>query len=142
MVHPLTIRRADDNDIPELMRIRASVRENILSDPAKVPASLVREFILHSGIWVWEEGGSIVGFSSADTRDGSIWALFIEPSAEGRGIGRALLARAVEDLRRKNWKQVRLTTEIGSRADTFYRLQGWREGGVSQSGERIFLLDL
>ena len=136
------IRRAQTKDVPELMRIRASVRENILSDPAKVPASLVQEFILHSGIWVWEEGGAILGFASADTRDGSIWALFLEPLAEGRGIGRALLAKALEDLRRTNWKQARLTTEIGSRAENFYRLQGWREDGVSQSGERIFLIDL
>lgn len=142
MVHPMTIRRASDTDVPELMRIRASVRENVLSNPAKVPASLVHEFILHSGIWVWEESGSIVGFSSADTRDGSIWALFLEPDAEGRGIGRSLLAKALEDLRRKNWKQAQLTTEIGTRAERFYRQQGWRDAGVSERGERIFLLDL
>lgn len=136
------MRRAHAEDIPEIMRIRASVRENKLSDPAKVPASLVLEFIAHSGIWLWQEHSRILGFSSADTRDGSIWALFIEPGAEGRGIGRALLAKAVEDLRVKGWRDARLTTEIGSRADSFYRLQGWRDGGVSPSGERIFLLDL
>ena len=136
------IRRAQTQDVPQLMRIRTSVRENILSDPAKVPASLVVEFIGHSGIWLWEENGTVLGFAAADTRDGSIWALFIEPAAEGRGIGRALLPRALNDLRAKGWKQARLTTEIGSRAEHFYRRFGWRDGGLSQTGERIFLLDL
>jgi GNAT superfamily N-acetyltransferase len=142
MIVTMTIRRAGDEDIPELMRLRASVRENILSDPSKVPASLVREFISHSGIWVWEENGAVLGFASGDTRDGSIWALFIDPVAEGRGIGRALLPRALDDLRAKGWKQARLTTEAGSRAERFYRQFGWREAGLSETGERIFLLDL
>jgi GNAT superfamily N-acetyltransferase len=136
------IRRAQTEDVPQLMRIRASVRENILSDPAKVPASLVLEFIGHSGIWLWEENGAVLGFASADTRDGSIWALFVDPIAEGRGIGRALLPRALDDLRAKGWTQARLTTQIGSRAERFYRRDGWRDNGVAPSGERIFLRDL
>ncbi|MGE0152856.1 MAG: GNAT family N-acetyltransferase [Reyranellaceae bacterium] len=138
----MAIRRAREEDIPELMRIRAAVRENVLSDPAKVPASLVLAFIRHSGIWLWDENGRALGFASADTRDGSLWALFVEPAAEGRGIGRALLPRALDDLRRAGWTQARLATQIGSRAETFYRSQGWREAGVSQAGERIFRLDL
>jgi GNAT superfamily N-acetyltransferase len=142
MIVTMTIRPARSEDVPDLMRIRASVRENQLSDPSKVPAALVHEFISHSGIWVWEENGAVLGFAAADTRDGSIWALFIEPLAEGRGIGRALLPRALNDLRAKGWKQARLTTEIGSRAERFYRRFGWHEGGLSPTGERIFLLDL
>ena len=59
-----------------------------------------------------------------------------------RGIGRALLLHALDDLRAKGWRQARLTTQIGSRADRFYRRDGWRDGGVSQSGERIFTRDL
>jgi GNAT superfamily N-acetyltransferase len=136
------IRRAQTKDVPQLMRIRASVRENILSDPAKVPASLVVEFIGHSGIWLWEENGAVLGFAAADTRDGSIWALFIEPAAEGRGIGRALLPRALDDLRAKGWKQARLSTDADSRADRFYRRNGWTPRELLPNGERLFTLDL
>jgi GNAT superfamily N-acetyltransferase len=138
----MTIRQARDSDVPELMRIRASVRENVLSDPAKVPASLVCEFIRHSGIWLWEEHGAVLGFTAADTRDGTIWALFVDPIAEGRGIARALLPKALDDLRTQGWGQARLTTECGSRAEDFYRRFGWRDDGLSPTGERIFLLDL
>ncbi len=136
------IRRAQIEDVPHLMRIRASVRENILSDPAKVLASLVVEFIAHSGIWLWEENGAVLGFASADTRDGSIWALFVDPVAEGRGIGRALLPQALDDLRAKGWKQARLSTNADSRADRFYRRNGWTPHDLLPNGERLFTLDL
>jgi hypothetical protein len=33
--------------------------------------------------WVWEEDGAIRGFSAADPRDGSIFALFVHPLYEG-----------------------------------------------------------
>jgi GNAT superfamily N-acetyltransferase len=136
------IRRAQTEDVPALMRIRASVRENILSDPAKVPASLVREFIDHSGIWLWEENGAVLGFAAADTRDGTIWALFVDPIAEGCGIGRALLPRALDDLRAKGWKQARLSTDADSRADRFYRRNGWTPRELLANGERLFTLEL
>jgi GNAT superfamily N-acetyltransferase len=136
------IRRAQTEDVPQLMRIRASVRENILSDPAKVPASLVVEFIGHSGIWLWEQSGQMLGFAAADTRDGSIWALFVDPVAEGRGIGRALLPLALDDLRAKGWKQARLSTDADSRADRFYRRCGWIPGDLLPNGERLFTFEL
>lgn len=136
------IRRAKTEDVPQLMRIRAAVRENILSDPAKVPASLVIDFIGHSGVWLWEENGAMLGFAAADTRDGSIWALFVDPIAEGRGIGRALLPRALDDLRAKGWKQARLSTDADSRADCFYRRNGWTPRDLLPSGERLFTLEL
>ncbi len=125
------------SDIPVIMRIRAAVHENRLSDPAKVPARLVEEYIDQRLIWVWEEGGRVLGFSAANTSDGTIWALFVEPSAEGRGIGRDLISLAVRDLSRTGWTEARLSTEIGSRAEGFYRHQGWEPVGVTEQGERV-----
>ena len=136
------IRRARPEDVPALMRIRAAVRENVLSDPAKVPASLVLEFIGHSGIWLWEANGAVLGFASADTRDGSIWALFVDPEHEGRGIARALLPRALDALRAKGWKQAGLSTDANSRADRFYRHNGWTPRELLPNGERLFTLGL
>lgn len=46
--------------------------------------------------FVAEENGSIVGFTSAFVRDDSwfLSSLFVRPSLQGRGLGRALLERA------------------------------------------------
>jgi len=136
------IRQARSEDVPALMRIRAAVRENVLSDPAKVPASLVEAFIGHSGIWLWQDAAGVLGFAAADTRDGSIWALFVDPEHEGRGIARALLPRALDDLRKAGWRQARLSTDADSRADRFYRRNGWKAGGLSANGERLFTIEL
>ncbi len=135
---PGRIRRAGCDDVPVLMAIRSSVRENVLSDPAKVPASAVRDFIDRTGIWVWEEDGRVLGFSAVDTRDGSVWALFVDPTAEGRGIGRALLPPALDDLRRAGWREARLTTQPGSRAERFYRRDGWSADGTAADGDQVF----
>ena len=47
---------------------------------------------------IWASGPNDL-WAAADTRDGTIWALFIDPHHEGRGIGRALFKAACDVLR-------------------------------------------
>jgi GNAT superfamily N-acetyltransferase len=136
---PGHIRRATDADLPRISEIRFAVKENILRDPSRVPPELVKWFIDNPGIWLWEEDGKVLGFSAADTRDGTIFALFIDPAHEGRGIGRALFARALESLREAGHREGSLTTQPGSRADRFYQKAGWKVVGTSERGERVFV---
>lgn len=93
------------------------------------------------GIFVWEEQEKIVGFSAADPRSGSIWALFVAPGFEGCGIGRQLLDEACRILREAGVRRAWLTTEPGTRAERFYRLAGWADAGM-RGGELLFELDL
>lgn len=136
----LSYREAELADIPHLQTIRAAVRENILSNPALVTVPDYEEHITGPGrSWVCIDAGAIVGFSSAHPHHRSIWALFIDPAHERRGIGRALLDRAVAWL----WScpdvdAIQLTTAPGTRADSFYRAAGWADVGRSRSGEIIF----
>lgn len=109
----------------------------MLTDPAKVPVETYHGFIEHAGVWLWEEGGRVLGFSAADPADGTVWALFVFPAAEHRGIGRELLARALDDLRGGGWRRARLTTQPGSRAERFYRRDGWAETGITASGDLV-----
>src|SRR5215469_9909165 len=89
------IRRATYADVPRIMEIRGAVRENRLFDPNSVTAADVKAFIDRAGMWIWaDDAGPVQGFSAGDPHDGSIWALFVDPEHEGRGIGRALLALA------------------------------------------------
>jgi hypothetical protein len=71
------IRRARPEDHRRITEIRNCVTENILRDPSRVTNEDYRWFEQNTGVWVWEENGTILGFSAADTRDGSIWALFM-----------------------------------------------------------------
>jgi GNAT superfamily N-acetyltransferase len=89
-------------------------------------------------VQVWEEGGQILGFSAGATRDGTIWALFVDPASERRGIGRALFAAACDTLRRAGHRTAMLTTDRGTRAERFYRAAGWKVTGNSTRGELIF----
>src|SRR3977135_2491285 len=93
------IRRARPDERERITEIRFAVQENRLDDPTLVTDEDHACFEEHPGIWVWEEGGHILGFSAGDTRDGTIWALFVDPAFERRGIGRALLERPSETKR-------------------------------------------
>ena len=111
------------------MQIRNGVRENALRDPSRVTIEDYRWFIDNPGIFVWVEDGIIAGLSAADPRDGSIWALFVDPAYERRGIARALFERACSVLDETGCPRVWLTTAPGTRAERFYRKAGWQVVG-------------
>ena len=82
-------REATLADIPQLMEIRFSVTENVLSDPALVPAESYVLYLTERGKgWVCEAGpGQLLGFAIADMLGHNIRALFVRPGYEGRRIG-------------------------------------------------------
>ena len=135
---PATIRRATDADRDRISEIRFAVKENILRDRSRVTYDMVTWFIENPGIWLWEENGKVLGFSAADTRDGTIFALFIDPRHEGRGIGRALFAAVCEALVHAGFRTLTLSTDPDTRAANFYRAAGWRERGRTPEGALIF----
>jgi GNAT superfamily N-acetyltransferase len=134
------IRKATRSDLPRILEIRHAVRENRLLNPASIASvGPITEWIFgNSTFWVWDEDGIIHGFSAADPRDGTIFALFVHPSHERRGIGRALLPPACEILRASGHATATLTTEAGTRAERFYRIDGWNEIGRQDDGQIIF----
>ncbi|QNA91134.1 GNAT family N-acetyltransferase [Massilia sp. Dwa41.01b] len=112
-----------------MSRIRLSVTENVLSDPARVTPQMYEDFLEKSGRgWVAEGNGEVVAFCYADRENASIWALFVAPGHEGRGLARTLLALAVDWLFALGHEHVELSTTPGTRADRFYAQQGWLRG--------------
>jgi GNAT superfamily N-acetyltransferase len=135
----MTLRIATIADISAMHAVRLSVRENMLSDPARITYEDTREMIETRGRgWVFEADGRIAGFAVADHSRRNIWALFVAPGFEGRGIGRALHDVMVNWLFETGPAPVWLTTEPGSRAERFYRAAGWRCTGAVESGEMRF----
>ena len=131
----LAFRRAIEDDIPTLMRIRLAVDENRLSDPTRVTHAMCSDHLERLGRgWVAELAGEIVGFSYA-ARDGSIWGLFVARQHEGRGAGKQLLRLAADWLFEIGHDELRLGTEANTRADRFYAAQGWTRGGMKDAVE-------
>jgi GNAT superfamily N-acetyltransferase len=134
MTGDVLLRRATHADIPAMSRIRLAVTENALRDSTRITVAMYEDYLERSGRgWVAETDGEIVGFSYADNVNASIWALFIQPGREGRGLGKALLAQATDWLFEQGHECIRLTTGAGTRADRFYAAQGWRREPVCES---------
>ena len=133
------IRKAVLADHPRITEVRNAVRENKLGAASVARVHETARWILENGtFWVWDESGAIQGFAVADVRDGTIFGLFVHPDFEGRGLARALLPLACEDLRAAGFKAATLTTGAGTRAERFYRRNGWIETGRQSDGQIIF----
>lgn len=135
----LRFRRACSADIPAMSAIRLSVRENVLSDPARVTVQMYEDYLDKDGRgWVAEIDGAVAAFCYADRDKASIWALFVSPHHEGQGLGKALLGLAVNWLFELGHERIRLGTTPGTRADRFYQTQGWaRMGGHGAEVEYV-----
>jgi len=130
------LRKAKVGDVPAMNWLRLQVRENMLSDPGRITEAMTRQAITAEGRgWIWDEGGSLLGFSIARDADPSIWALFVLPGNEGRGIGSALHDAAVDWLWLRGATRIWLSTDPDTRAARFYRDRGWYETAVLPSGE-------
>ena len=126
----MIFRQAATSDIISMQNIRHAVKENVLSDPALVPDADVEKYINIRGRgWVCIEDGHMVGFCIADLVDDNIWALFVLPGMEGRGIGRALQHMMLDWYFSQGKTTVWLSTQKQSRAQKFYRFTGWKEAG-------------
>ena len=109
-----------------MSRIRLAVTENRLRDPARVTRQMYEDFLERDGRgWVAQRDGATVAFSYANRADGSIWALFVEPAQEGKGLATGLLGLATDWLFELGYAEVKLDTGAGTRADRFYARKGW-----------------
>lgn len=138
----MIIREALVKDIPQMQMVRHSVKENILSDPALVTDKDCEEYITQRGKgWVCEMGNGIVGFAIADIKENNIWALFVRPEYEGKGIGDLLHSKMMDWYFSQTKNKVWLGTEPNTKAAKFYKKNGWREVGVHGKGEIKFEME-
>ena len=135
-------RTAETRDIPQIQKIRIRVRENRLSNPALISDQDVEDFINRRGKgWVGESGGEITGFSIVDLQEKNVWALFIDPDHESEGIGKHLHKLMLDWYFEQTKENIWLGTAPNTRAEQFYRLQGWKEVGMHGKGEIKFEMD-
>ena len=134
-------RVAQPADIPALTEVRFAVRENVLRNRALVTAADYLDYLTRRGQgWVAEDAGRITGFAIADAQDYSIWALFVHPDFDRQGIGKTLHQLLLTWYFTQTDHPIWLSTTPGTRAEEFYRRQGWQETGRTSSGEVRFEL--
>jgi GNAT superfamily N-acetyltransferase len=113
-------------------------------DPIFDPAHVLRQ-LQAPGVWaqVVEDGDGVVGFAlflpDADgDADAYLASVFVDERRWGEGLGRSLLAEAMEEMRRRGHRTGRLwVARDYERARRTYEAAGWRATG----GERVYALD-
>lgn len=126
----MNIIEAKIEDIKQIQIIRNSVTENVLSNPKLVTDHDCEEFLFKRGKgWVCEIENRLVGFAIVDLKENNIWALFILPNFEKRGIGKLLHNRMLDWYFTQTTDKVWLGTAFNTRAEKFYRKAGWKEVG-------------
>lgn len=133
----MIVRAAVRSDMPGLWEVRYSVTENTLT-PGRISDEELRRSIEEDGRgWVAEEAGRILGFAIG-LNTGNVWALFVRPEAEGRGLGTALHAAMLEWFSRQPLERLWLTTGADTRARQFYATHGWQDVGLCGPNEVRF----
>ena len=135
----MTFREAQPGDIAQIQTVRNLVKENTLSNSALVSDKDVEEFLFMRGKgWVCEIDKLVVGFAIVDLKEHNIWALFVHPDYDTKGIGKKLHGLMMRWYFTQTKETVWLGTAPGTRAEKFYRMQGWKEVGVHGKGEIKF----
>ncbi|WP_194790358.1 GNAT family N-acetyltransferase [Pseudomonas sp. UFMG81] len=131
-----TLRPATSSDIELLFDIRTSVTQNHLSreqlHDMGITADALADAIGSSPCaWIAEWQQEAVGFVMVDPDEGEVFALFVRPRHEGKGVGRLLLERAEQALFQQH-EVLHLTTDGNEaiRANGFYQRLGWACAGA------------
>ena len=108
---------------------RGSAQPHIVDDDVS-PAWFYRPLQRAGLLWVADAGDRLTGFAAcAEFDDGlHLWELAVCYDGQGRGTGRALVAAAVDESRRRNRPSVTLTTFRASPWNApFYARLGFAE---------------
>lgn len=138
----ISLRPASTRDVETLFDIRCSVHENHESREELALIGVTPDSIAHmikSGDYITliaDVNGEAAGFSMAKVSDSYVFACFVRPGYEGRGVGRAIMEAAEEGLRHSGCTHAWLSTgaDPDLRAVGFYRHLGWKEDGVQENG--------
>lgn len=135
----MIFREATTNDIKQIQIVRHSVNENVLSNPALVTDKDCEEFLTQRGKgWVCEIENQIVGFAIVDLKEHNIWALFLQPTFEKKGIGKQLHTIMLNWYFTQTKEKLWLGTSPNTRAEGFYKKLGWKQVGTHGKGEIKF----
>jgi GNAT superfamily N-acetyltransferase len=143
------IRRATPADAPAIAVVQARTWRHAYADivePEQMPtvADQAPRWAAHldagGAVHVWDQDGRVAGFATAgpgreDATAGELYAIYVDPPAQGAGVGSALLAAAEQSLRDAGLGDGLLWTfEANGLARAFYERHGWEADGGRREG--------
>ncbi len=154
-----SVRLATAADAPVMARLRArswqatyadllpnAVIEDVVGSEAEWAARLASRIgDPDSTIFVIEIHGTVVGVAitgpsgdpGAGPETGEVRAIYLDPDAIGRGLGRTLFAEVVADLATRGFTTATLwVLDTNARARRFYEIAGWAADGATKTAER------
>lgn len=135
----MIFREANTQDIKQIQVVRNAVKENTLSDPNLVPDCDVEDYLVNRGKgWLCEINNQVIGFSIVDLVDHNVWALFLHPEFEKKGIGRKLHNLMLDWYFNQTDHNLWLGTSPNTRAEKFYKKAGWKVIGMHGKEEVKF----
>ena len=142
------IRPARPEDADAIAQIVADAYRSYVARLGKPPGPMLDDYarrVADGQAWVLEEDGTLAGaLVLEDTGGGALLIdnVAVAPSAQGKGLGRALIAFAEAEARRRGCREVRLYTNVLMTENlALYGRLGFRETGrVSEKGfERAYM---
>ncbi len=142
------IRPARLEDAPAVRQLVQDAYGHYVARMGKPPGPMLDDYdrrIADGHAWVLEDEGRLAGALVLEDIPGGVLLLdnvAVAPSAQGKGYGRALVAFAEVEARRRGHAEVRLYTHVLMRENlALYARLGFRETGrVSEKGyERVYM---
>jgi GNAT superfamily N-acetyltransferase len=143
------IRRATPADAPAIAAVQARTWRHAyadivdferMPDPEQQAPRWAARVDGGGVVHVWDQDGRVVGFATAgpgrdETSVAELYAIYVDPPAQGAGVGSALLAAAEQSLRDEGHGEAILWTfEANGLARAFYERHGWEADGQRREG--------
>jgi ribosomal protein S18 acetylase RimI-like enzyme len=141
------IRPARPEDIPTIKQIVDSAYRHYIARIGKPPGPMLDDYARRVGdgqAWVLEHEGAIAGLLVLEDSPGALLLdnVAINPAAQGKGHGQALIGFAEQEARGRGYQEVRLYTHVLMTENlALYARLGFRETGrVCEKGyERVYM---
>lgn len=127
------LRRAGDGDVAGIAALVDAAYGDYAPLLGRTPTPMLSDFaaaVREQDVWVLDAGSRLVGVIELIARPGHLWVhnVAIDPTVQGRGLGRRLLSFADDEARRLGLPAIGLLTNERYLANiAMYKRYGYRE---------------
>jgi ribosomal protein S18 acetylase RimI-like enzyme len=141
-----SIRLAQPQDLPAIERIVHDAYVKYADRIGKKPGPMLDDYrarVAEQSVWVMDDGDAVMGLVVLLQEDDHVLLdnVAVDPSSQGRGVGRALMAFAEEEARRRGFREIRLYThQLMHENVALYPHLGYEETGRGEQAgyARVF----